>query len=184
MNRARSPSTAAKLNVAAMIVAAGGILLQIASGSEAYPTIPPGPIILLAGAGVVALGPWRVVRQEGAGRLLRNGLQRRESQVHQPLVAADEQLLCVHVKLPKPSTRRTERQTKIGRARLEGQRGQGRPEGRRHELPHLALLIGEDAVTLPDGLLRNEPFYGRCRDSRASRPRLLLRRPLRHRWRS
>jgi hypothetical protein len=57
--RRRPLSTPARLNVAAMIVAAGGILLQIASGSEAYPTIPPGPIILLGGAGVVALGPWR-----------------------------------------------------------------------------------------------------------------------------
>jgi hypothetical protein len=59
MMRRRRLSTPAKLNVAALIVAAGGILLQIGSGSEAYPTIPPGPIILLAGAGIVALGPWR-----------------------------------------------------------------------------------------------------------------------------
>jgi hypothetical protein len=57
--RHRPLSTPARLNVAAMVTAAGGILLQIASGSEAYPTIPLGPIILLAGAGVVALGPWR-----------------------------------------------------------------------------------------------------------------------------
>jgi hypothetical protein len=34
-------------------------VLQIASGSELYPTIPPGPIIVLVGAGIVALGPQR-----------------------------------------------------------------------------------------------------------------------------
>jgi hypothetical protein len=59
MNVRRPLSTPAKLNAAALAVTAGGILLQIASGSELYPTIPPGPIILLIGAGVVALGPWR-----------------------------------------------------------------------------------------------------------------------------
>ena len=52
-------SAAGKLNVAGMVAAAAGIILQIGSGSDLYPTIPPGPIILLAGAGLVALGPWR-----------------------------------------------------------------------------------------------------------------------------
>jgi hypothetical protein len=52
-------SAAGKLNVAGMVTAAAGIIIQIASGSELYPTIPPGPIILLAGAALVALGPWR-----------------------------------------------------------------------------------------------------------------------------
>jgi hypothetical protein len=42
-----------------MVVAAAGIIIQIASGSDLYPTIPPGPIVLLAGAALVALGPWR-----------------------------------------------------------------------------------------------------------------------------
>jgi hypothetical protein len=51
--------TLAKLNAAALAVTAAGMVLQIASGSELYPTIPPGPIILLVGAGVVALGPRR-----------------------------------------------------------------------------------------------------------------------------
>jgi hypothetical protein len=59
MNLRRPLSTPAKLNVVALAVTAGGMLLQIASGSELYPTIPPGPIILLVGAGVVAFGPWR-----------------------------------------------------------------------------------------------------------------------------
>jgi hypothetical protein len=52
-------SAAGKLNVIGMVAAATGIIIQIASGSELYPTIPPGPIILLAGAALVALGPWR-----------------------------------------------------------------------------------------------------------------------------
>jgi hypothetical protein len=52
-------SAAGKLNVTGMVVAAAGIIVQIASGSDLYPTIPPGPIILLAGAALVALGPWR-----------------------------------------------------------------------------------------------------------------------------
>jgi hypothetical protein len=42
-----------------MVAAAAGIIMQIASGSDLYPTIPPGAIILLAGAALVALGPWR-----------------------------------------------------------------------------------------------------------------------------
>jgi hypothetical protein len=52
-------SAAGKLNVAGMVTAAAGIIIQIASGSDLYPTIPPGPIILIAGAALVALGPWR-----------------------------------------------------------------------------------------------------------------------------
>jgi hypothetical protein len=50
---------AGKLNVAGMVVAAAGIVVQIVSGSHLFPTIPPGPIILLAGAALVALGSWR-----------------------------------------------------------------------------------------------------------------------------
>jgi hypothetical protein len=52
-------SAAGKLNVAGMVAAAAGIVIQIGSGSDLYPAIPPGPIILLAGAALVALGPWR-----------------------------------------------------------------------------------------------------------------------------
>ena len=40
------------------LVAAAGMLIQYASGVE-YPTIPPGPIIALVAAAVVAFGPWR-----------------------------------------------------------------------------------------------------------------------------
>lgn len=48
-----------KLNVAGMVVAAGGILVQYVSGVEGFPLIPPGPIILLAAAALVAIGSWR-----------------------------------------------------------------------------------------------------------------------------
>jgi hypothetical protein len=51
-------SPAARLNVAGLVVAAAGIMIQYFSGVD-YPTIPPGPIILLAAAAVVAFGPWR-----------------------------------------------------------------------------------------------------------------------------
>lgn len=44
--------------VSLLVVTARGMVLRIASGSELYPAIPPGPIILV-GAGVVALGPWQ-----------------------------------------------------------------------------------------------------------------------------
>jgi hypothetical protein len=53
----RSP--AAKLNIGGLVVAAAGIMIQYVSGVEGYPTIPPGPIILLVAAAVVAFGPWR-----------------------------------------------------------------------------------------------------------------------------
>jgi hypothetical protein len=54
-----SLSVAGKLTVAGLVVAAAGIVIQIASGAE-YPTVPPGLIILLVAAGVVALGiRWR-----------------------------------------------------------------------------------------------------------------------------
>jgi hypothetical protein len=52
-------SPAAGFTVAGLVVAAAGIVIQIASGAE-YPTIPPGLIILLAAAGLVALATrWR-----------------------------------------------------------------------------------------------------------------------------
>jgi hypothetical protein len=41
----RSLSTAAKVNVAAMVIAIVAIVIQIAAGVD-YPAIPPGPIIL------------------------------------------------------------------------------------------------------------------------------------------
>jgi hypothetical protein len=49
---------AATLSAAALVVAADGIMIQYVSGVD-YPTIPPGPIILLAAAGVVIFGRGR-----------------------------------------------------------------------------------------------------------------------------
>jgi hypothetical protein len=46
------------LNVVGLLVAATGIMIQYVSGVD-FPTVPPGPIILLAAAAVVAFGPWR-----------------------------------------------------------------------------------------------------------------------------
>lgn len=58
-SRPRRLSAAGKLTVAGLVTAAAGIVLQIASGAE-YPTVPPGLIILLAAAGLVALATrWR-----------------------------------------------------------------------------------------------------------------------------
>ncbi len=51
-------SAAARLLVVGLVVAAAGMLIQYASGVE-YPTIPPGPIIALVAAAVVAFAPWR-----------------------------------------------------------------------------------------------------------------------------
>jgi len=58
-SRSRKSAPAASLTVAGLVVAAAGIVIQIASGAE-YPTIPPGLIILLAAAGLAALATrWR-----------------------------------------------------------------------------------------------------------------------------
>jgi len=59
----------AMLNVVGLVVAAAGIMIQYASGVD-YPTIPPGPIILLAAAAVVAFGPWSWAVRVGLGTAL------------------------------------------------------------------------------------------------------------------
>lgn len=58
MNRVRQLSRWASLNVIGLVLAAAGMLLQIAAGSGLYPTLT-GPIVLLAVAVFVALGPAR-----------------------------------------------------------------------------------------------------------------------------
>jgi len=58
MTQRSSLSLASKLTVAALLVAAAGIVIQIISGVD-FPTVPPGLIILLVAAGLVAFGPWR-----------------------------------------------------------------------------------------------------------------------------
>jgi hypothetical protein len=59
MNRVRELSNAAKLNVAGLVLTAAGMLLQIAAGSDLYPSFA-GPIVLLATALLVAFvrGRW------------------------------------------------------------------------------------------------------------------------------
>ena len=59
MNRVTQLSNAAKLNVAGLVVTAGGMLLQIAAGSALYPSFA-GPIVLLVTAVAVAFwhGRW------------------------------------------------------------------------------------------------------------------------------
>lgn len=42
------------VNAASMLVAAAGILLIFGAAPDLFPTIPPGPIILVAAAGLVA----------------------------------------------------------------------------------------------------------------------------------
>ena len=58
MSQRSSLLSASKLTVAALLVAAAGFLIQIVSGVE-VPTVPPGLVILLAAAAMVALLPWR-----------------------------------------------------------------------------------------------------------------------------
>src|SRR5215211_5978929 len=70
MKRPSSLSPASKLTVAALLVAALGFAIQIFSGIE-VPTVPPGLVILVVAATVVALTvvallPWRWVPVVGA----------------------------------------------------------------------------------------------------------------------
>jgi hypothetical protein len=51
-------SDASRLNLGGMLAAVVGIVIQIATGVD-YPTIPPGPIVLLVAVAIVALGRWR-----------------------------------------------------------------------------------------------------------------------------
>ena len=66
MNQRSSLSSSGKVTVAALLVAAFGFTVQIFSGAE-VPTVPPGLVILLAAAGLVALSPWRWAPAIGIG---------------------------------------------------------------------------------------------------------------------
>lgn len=48
-----------KLNVAALVAAAAGILILFAAIPDEFPPVPPGPIILLVAAGLMAFAPGR-----------------------------------------------------------------------------------------------------------------------------
>lgn len=56
-NDLKNPATT--LTVGALLVAAVGIFLQYLSGVGDFPTIPPGPIVLIVLAGIIAFAPWR-----------------------------------------------------------------------------------------------------------------------------
>jgi hypothetical protein len=58
MNQRSSLTPASKLTVAALLIVAGGFVLQMVSGVTDTPTVPPGLVILLGAAGVVAFLPW------------------------------------------------------------------------------------------------------------------------------
>jgi len=58
MKQQKSLSPSQKVTIAALLVAALGFAIQILSGIE-VPTIPPGLVILVVAAALVALLPWR-----------------------------------------------------------------------------------------------------------------------------
>jgi hypothetical protein len=58
MNQRSPLSPAGKVTVAALLVAAAGFAIQIVSGVD-VPTVPPGLVIMLVAAALVAFGPWR-----------------------------------------------------------------------------------------------------------------------------
>ncbi len=65
MNQRISLSASSKLTVAALLVAAAGFVIQIVSGVD-VPTVPPGLVILLVAAGLIAFSPWRWMPVVGA----------------------------------------------------------------------------------------------------------------------
>ncbi len=65
MNQRSSLPPASKLTVAALLVAAAGFVIQIVSGVD-VPTVPPGLVIMLVAAGLVAFLPWRWMPVVGA----------------------------------------------------------------------------------------------------------------------
>jgi hypothetical protein len=73
MNTGRHVSHWAWLNVIGLVLTAAGMLLQIAAGSELYPSFT-GPIVLLVAAVVVAVGPGRWTPFVGLGVPLVLGL--------------------------------------------------------------------------------------------------------------
>jgi hypothetical protein len=58
MKQRRLLSRGSQLTVAALLVAAAGFVIQIVSG-VVVPTVPPGIVILLVAAALVAFAPWR-----------------------------------------------------------------------------------------------------------------------------
>ena len=54
-----------RLTVAALLVAAAGLVIQIVSGVD-VPPIPPGLVIMVLAAALVAFSPWRWIPVVGA----------------------------------------------------------------------------------------------------------------------
>jgi hypothetical protein len=65
MNKRTPLSPAGKLTVVGLIGAAAGIVILYVSGI-AFPTVPPGLVILLAAAALVGFAPWRWIPAAGA----------------------------------------------------------------------------------------------------------------------
>ena len=65
MNKRSSLPPASKLTVAALLVAAAGFVIQIIAGVD-VPTVPPGLVIMLVAASLVAFLPWRWIPVVGA----------------------------------------------------------------------------------------------------------------------
>ena len=59
MNKQTSLSVASKLTAVGLVAGTIGIVIQILTGVDEYPMIPPGAVILLAAALLVSLLPWR-----------------------------------------------------------------------------------------------------------------------------
>jgi hypothetical protein len=59
VNNIKLLSTAQKLTVAGLLVAATGISTLFLTNSVTVPAIAVGPILLVLGGGLVAFGPWR-----------------------------------------------------------------------------------------------------------------------------
>jgi hypothetical protein len=58
MKQRRLLIRASQLTAAALLVATAGFVIQIVSGVD-VPTVPPGLVILLVAAALVAFAPWR-----------------------------------------------------------------------------------------------------------------------------
>jgi len=73
LNRLTSLSNWTKLNLLGLVLTAAGMLVQIAAGSDLYPSLT-GPIVLIATAVLVVFGPTRWTRWIGLGVPLVLGL--------------------------------------------------------------------------------------------------------------
>jgi len=59
MNEQSPLSVASKLTAVSLVAGTAGIVIQILTGVEEYPMIPPGAVILLAAALLVSLLRWQ-----------------------------------------------------------------------------------------------------------------------------